>query len=293
MEDWRAAYDLLTHQDKRMVSIGDFCEWKQAVRALYQMGSYAIKPFRSYDKCAVEDTEYARVCVFSVFLTDRDNRTKTVNEETYTKYVVLEQGAWHVCLGYKELKTIIMKLKYLATQAPEIDPSRVYTDTLLKYDKLTGFLSYKGLKECVEAEIARAQRFKNSFCIAVFTVRAAQRVAGFTDADCLLMCVSSAASQLKGRLRAIDHAARFSESQIAVLLIETQINGAKKAAERLLRGIKQQDSLKFDIESSVTAYQGENAEDTLLRASHDARMHIVVDSDNTRRYRIRVDEAQV
>lgn len=292
-EDWRTAYGLLTHQDQKLVPYADFCEWKEAVKALCQMGSYVIKPFRSLERCMVEETEYARVCVFSVFLTDRHNRTKAVSEETYTKYVVLDQGSWRVCLGYRDLKPIIMKLKYLATQAPEMDPLRVVTETLLNYDKLTGFYSYKGLKECAEKEIARAQRFRNDFCIAVFTVRAAERVAGFTGSDSLLMCVSSAASQLKDRLRAIDCPARFSENQLAVLFIGTPVHGAKKAAERLARSIRPGSGLKFEIESSVTEYQGENAEDTLLRASHDARMRVFVGRDNATHYRIHIDEAQV
>jgi diguanylate cyclase (GGDEF)-like protein len=292
-ENWRAAYDLLTARDKKLVPFVEFCEWKQAVGVLYQMGAYAIKPFRSYARCSVEEVEYARVSVFSVFLSDRDIRTKAVSEETYTKYVVQDRDGWRVCLGYSELKSIIIKLKYLAAQAPEMDPARVYTDTMLRFDRLTGFFSHRGLHECVEKEIARAQRFKNAFCIAVFTVRASGRAAGLSGADTHLMCLASAATQIKGRLRAIDCAARFSESQLAVLLIGTDSAGAKKAADRLIRGIRHKDGLSFSIDSSVTAYQGESAEDTLLRASHDASMHIVVGSDNTKRYRIHLGEAQV
>lgn len=269
-EDFVCAYNMLTAKDRGRVSLADFCEWKEAVKTLCQMGSYVIKPFRSYENHTVDEIPYKRVCIFSVFVTDRDNRTMNINEEAYTKYVVLHQNCWRVCLGYSEVKSITYKLKYLATQAPEMDPSLVYADTLLKYDKLTGFLSYRGFRECVEKEIARARRFRNRFCIAVFSIHPAGQIANITDSEYMYMCLANFAHELKKTLRSIDYAARFSDGRLAVLLIESDIFSARKAAARLIRSIKQGEGLNYRIESNITAYQGESADDTLRQASHDA-----------------------
>lgn len=292
-DNWVAAYHKLSTKDRSLVPLSDFCEWKEAVKALYQMGAYMIKFFRSYHHSVVGDDEYERVDVFSVILTDRDNRIGRVSEETYTKYVVREQGVWRVRLGYTQLKPIIYKLKYLATQAPDMNPDRLYTDTLLKYDKLTGLFSRSGLLSAMEQEIARARRFKNVFSLAVLDIRPDGGVSGVCGADYLHMCMSDAAAKLKSTMRNIDTAARFSEHRLAVMMIQTDGQAANRALVRFLLDMKPGDGLQYRVSGSLTTYQGESAEDTLLRAEHDARMQVVIGQDNSRKYHFTLDDQQV
>ena len=292
-EDWTMAYQKLSTKDRSLVPLSEFCEWKEAVKALYQMGAYVIKFFRSYQQCVVGNDEYDRVDVYSVILTDRDNRTGRVSEETYTKYVVWEQGVWRVRLGYMQLKPIIYKLKYLATQAPEIDASRLYADTLMKYDRLTGFYSRNGLLDCMEQEIARAKRFRNVFCLAVLTIQPLGSLPDVSATNYLYMCLSDAATKLKKTMRSIDSAARFSEQRLAVLMIQTGSQAANRALVRFLLQIKPGDGLQYRLSGSITAYQNESAEDTLLRAEHDAHMKVVVGLGNVRKYHFSLDDQQV
>ncbi len=292
-EDWGMAYRKLSVKDRSMVPLSDFCEWKEAVKALYQMGAYVIKFFRTYPHSVVGNDEYDRVDVYSVILTDRDNRTGRVNEETYTKYVVFEQGVWRVRLGYMPLKPIIYKLKYLAAQAPEVDAGRLYTDTLLKYDKLTGFYSRNGLMTCMEQEIARARRFRDVFTLAVLDIQPIDGVAGVSASDYLYMCLSDAAAKLKNTMRSIDSAARFSEHRLAVLMIQTGSQAANRAMVRFLLEIKPGEGLQYRVSGSITAYQGESAEDTMLCAERDAHMQVVVGPDNVRKYHFTLDDQQV
>ncbi len=292
-EDWAMAYHKLSAKDRSMVPLADFCEWKENVKVLYQMGAYVIKFFRTYHHSVVGDDEYDRVDVFSVILTDRDNRTGRVSEETYTKYVVREQGVWRVRLGYAQLKPIIYKLKYLATQAPEMNPDRLYTDTLLKYDKLTGFYSRSGLLACMEQEIARAKRFRNVFTLAVLDVKPIGGLSGVSGVDYLQMCLADAAVKLKNTMRSIDTAARFSEHRLAVLMIQTGSQAANRALVRFLLEMKPGDGLQYRVSGSLTAYQGESAEDTMLRTEHDAHMQVIVGQDNVRKYHFTLDDEQV
>lgn len=292
-EDWGMAYRKLSVKDRSMVPLSDFCEWKEAVKALYQMGAYVIKFFRTYPHSVVGNDEYDRVDVYSVILTDRDNRTGRVSEETYTKYVVFEQGVWRVHLGYLQLKPIIYKLRYLAAQAPELDASRLYTDTLLKYDKLTGFYSRSGLIACMEQEIARARRFRNVFTLAVLDIQPIDGVTGVSASDYLHMCLSDAAAKLKNTMRSIDSAARFSEHRLAVLMIQTGSQAANRAMVRFLLEVKPGEGLQYRVGGSITAYQGESAEDTMLRAERDAHMQVVVGRDNVRKYHFTLDDQQV
>lgn len=292
-EDWTGAYKSLTKKDRGLIPLADFCEWKEAVAELYQMGSYAIKPFRTLERCFVGKTEYERVHVFSVFLTDRDKRSGAVSEETYTKYVVWDQDKWGVCLGYMQLKPIIYKMKYLASHAPCMDPSRVYMDTMLKYDKLTGFLSRSGLAENMDKEIARLRRVKSSFCIAVFTIEPLGEIPDVSAGEYMHMCLSDVCAQVKKILRTTDYAARFSESQLAVLLIETGQYAATNALKRFARAIQPGDGLNYQVNGSITPYQGESAEDTCIRAAQDACTEVITGKDNIRKYHIKLDDQQI
>ena len=292
-ENWAYAYEHLSLKDRSLCTLDEFCDWKTAVKELYQMGSYVIKPFRVYDKCVVNEVEYESVHIFSVFLTDRDTRTGKVNEETYTKYVVKEKGRWTVCLGYAQLKPIIYKLKYLATQAPMMDPDRVYREALLKHDKLTGYLSRKGLLDVMEKEIARARRFKKTFCLLLFTIEPQGTVAGVSAKDYVQMCVADAAAQLGDVLRDIDSAARIADNQLALLLIETGALSAQKALKRLTDAVSPGDGLCYRMDGHIHAYRGETAEDTLMQAEHETRMRVVTGKDNVKRYYINLDDQQV
>lgn len=292
-ENWAFAYERLSEKDRGMFTLEEFREWKEAVKALYQMGSYVIKPFRAYNKCVVNEVEYDCVHIFSVFLTDRDNRTGKVNEETYTKYVVREKNDWFVCLGYAQLRPIICKLKYLATQAPAMDPERIYRETILKYDKLTGYLSRKGLLDVMEKEVARARRFKKTFCLLLLTVEPEGAIPSITAKDYLQMCLANAASQLSDVLRDIDCAARIADSLIAILLIETGAFSAQKALKRLSSAVLEGDGLRYRVSGNIFAYRGETAEDTLIQAEHETRMRIVTGKDNVKRYYINLDDQQV
>jgi len=292
-DNWKSAYERLSSKDRSMFTLDEFSEWKEAVKVLYQMGSYVIKPFRAYEKCVVNETEYDCVHVFSVFLTDRDNRTGKVNEETYTKYMVKENGEWYACLGYAQLKPIIYKLKYLATQAPAIDPDRVYRETLLKYDKLTGFLSRKGLLDVMEKEIARARRFRSTFSLVIFSIEPCGSVPEISGKDYAQMCLANAATLLKDALRSLDSAARIADSDISVLLIEANMFSAQKALKRLQSAITPCDGLSYRVSGHVHAYRGESAEDTLLQAEHETRMRVVTGKDNVKRYYINLDDQRV
>ena len=174
-----------------------------------------------------------------------------------------------------------------------MDPERVYREALLKYDKLTGYLSRKGLLDVMEKEIARARRFKKTFCLLLFTIEPQGTVPGVGVKDYLQMCVADAAAQLGSVLRDIDSAARIAENQLAVMLIETGAFDAQKALKRLSGALRPGDGLAYRLGGYVHAYRGETAEDTLLQAEHETRMRVVTGTDNVKRYYINLDDQQV
>ena len=94
-------------------------------------------------------------------------------------------------------------------------------------------------------------------------------------------------------MRSVDLAARFSEQRLAVLMVQTGAQAANRALVRFLLQIKPSEGLAYRVSGSITAYQGESAEELMLRAEHDSRTQVVVGKNNVRKYHFSLDDQQV
>ena len=291
-ENWEDAYAQLTNQDQKQVPFSDFVAWKEAVDVLFQMGSYVIKPFRVYRDVLIGQEAYQVVYAFSVYLTDRDRRTQQVNEEISMKYVVRDADGWRVCLGYTQLQPIILNLKYIAAQAPSINPAHVYAEALLKHDQQTGFFSRHGLIDQLEREVDRTRRFGHDFALAVITIQPKKYPPDIASTDYEQMCLMRAAEKLRETMRKTDSPARISTKQLAVLLVETNQQQAAQALQRLKTDLACDQTLTYDLRGSVTVYQGATAEETMLDAENEARLQILTDTNKRGRVRINVNDRQ-
>lgn len=268
---WDPAYAMLTLADQRHVPLLDFREWKNTVSENYRIGSWAIKPFRKYTSCTIAGSYYREVHEFSVFICDMDGAGR-VSEENYLKYVALDGGMWRVCLGYADLKPLILRFKYMAENASSLDPAEVYAEAVLSHDAQTGLLSRKGFLEKAEAEAVRSRRYGNIFSVALLIVRPEEEAPVFTDREYARMCVAHAAKVIAPVIRQTDLLARWGETEIALLFTETPRENAGFAMEKLLDRMGQRDDLKYSIAYGLAEFDGMVFEDTMAAASSDAQV---------------------
>ncbi len=262
---WDSAYLKLTAADHRRVPAEDFRAWQAQVSRLYRMGAFALKCFRRHRDCELDGAAYSDVREFHVFVNEIDTRTGRLCEDNFTKHVALDSGDWRVCLGFDDLKPVIERLGYLLDHAAAVDADRVYNEAILRHDAPTGLLSRAGFLEAVEREAVRSRRYGNPFTVAVFQLRKAREGAQQGEA---LPALVQAANLMAAHTRSTDVAARWGDTSLAALFIETTESGALMVCGKLAR-------LMADVGAKVSwglaAFDGFSAEDTALAAENQAQ----------------------
>lgn len=281
---WDDAYARLTVADRTNVPAGDFREWKNAVAGAYTMGSFAIKLFRRLMNCTISGVTYREVFEFSVFVCDMDARTGQVSEVNYLKYMALDAGSWRVCLGYTDVKPLILRFKYMAEDAALLDPAAVYAEAVLSRDRHTGLLSRQGFAERAEYEAVRSRRYGNIFTIALLVIHPAADTQVFTDREYARMCVVHAAKTISALIRQTDIFARWGDNELAILFTETARENAGFALEKLMDGLRQAGDLEYGVVFGLAEFDGGQFEDTMAAAASDAQVRVLTADGVTKTY---------
>ncbi len=106
-------------------------------------------------------------------------------------------------------------------------------------DPLTGLWNRRRMSEILPREVDRALRFDHQLSLLIFDVddfKAINDRAGHPQGDLVLRAV---ADIVRGRTRSIDVAARYGGDEIALILFETDFEGAAILAERLRTGVRE------------------------------------------------------
>ncbi|MCR3921138.1 MAG: DnaJ domain-containing protein [Firmicutes bacterium] len=270
MGQWNQAYQQLTMDDQQRIPLSDFVNWKQEVARVFQLGSYALKLFRKYQDCQLAGQVYQEVREFSVHICDMQLITGQINEESISKYVVLDRNEWRVCLGYQDLKPIILKLRYVADQVQHVNPDKMLTEALLRIDGVTGMLSRQGLLEQLEQEALRNHRYQNPFSVAIIHVLPAKNTHGMLQDEHLHTCMKHVATCMRKVFRKTDRMGRWSESSFAVLLSETTSVGAQKALNKLADLFNDDTKPAYEVTAGCSDYINTSLEDTIRMAESNA-----------------------
>jgi GGDEF domain-containing protein len=281
---WDEAYAKLTAADHRNVPMEDFRQWKATVAECYSIGSYAIKPFRRYFNCTVSGVAYREVFEFSVFVCDMDARIGHISEENYLKYVVLDGGHWRVCLGYSDVKPLILRFKYLQENAALMDPAQVYAEAVMSRDRHTGLLSREGFTEKAEAEATRSRRYGNLFTVSLLIIRPRGQATAFTDQEYAGMCMVHAAKTIGRSIRQTDILARWGQSELVILFTETPRENAGFAMEILMEKLARCEELKYDVAFGLAEFDGFQLEDTMAAAASNAQVRKMTSDGVTKTY---------
>jgi diguanylate cyclase (GGDEF)-like protein len=106
-------------------------------------------------------------------------------------------------------------------------------------DPLTGLWNRRRLSEILPIEVDRALRFQHQLSLVIFDVddfKAINDREGHPQGDAVLQTV---ADVLREKTRSIDLAARFGGDEMALILLETDFEGAVVLAERLRSGVRE------------------------------------------------------
>ena len=140
------------------------------------------------------------------------------------------------------------------------------------HDNLTGLFDQPKFIKEVSVEIERAKRYCRSFSVLLIDIKNFRHVNkeyGHLVGDSVLCSV---ANKISSTIRPTDIASRYGGDEFAVILSETDVNGARESAQRLVEAIESQplnigDGKTLDITvqiSQVTYPQDAEDENTLF-----------------------------
>jgi len=271
-ERWENAYGKLTLIDCSNIPQEDFLEWKKAVSQIYKLGNYSITYFRKYTNCDYAGVVYPTIFQFSVALTEMQLVTGQISEECAQKYVAFDASGWRVCLGYTDLKPTISKFKYLAQAMPKTGKDEIFFKAVSNIDPLTGILSREGFIEQAEREMMRSQRYGNPLSLAVIEIKPNMENKDVLEDNQLNASISYVSEVICACIRKTDIIGRCTPSSLAILFIETKLDDARTALNKLLDQTEDMDDfLSYRTFSAVAELQkGDIAlvlDDTLSRTA--------------------------
>jgi diguanylate cyclase (GGDEF)-like protein len=192
---------------------------------------------------------------------------------------------------------LVMELKQSKEKAEELASDlKEANDRLRKLvfrDSLTGLFNHRYFQELMDQELSRSQRYKRQLSLIMLDIDHFKKINdtfGHPRGDLVLKAVSDA---VKGKIRDSDILARYGGEEFALILPETDLNGAVVLAERCRRVVEQMEvqaegqTIKTTISVGVTAYSPENgsvgksevidaADKALYNSKHSGRNRISV-----------------
>jgi diguanylate cyclase (GGDEF)-like protein len=124
-------------------------------------------------------------------------------------------------------------MSYIRAQRVELTEQRQHAQELARGDSLTGLGNRRAFDEALDAELGRSRRASSITSIGLIDVDRLKEVNdrfGHLDGD---RCLRETAAAIRRSLRAGDQAFRWAGDEFAVLLPDTDLEGAEQAAARI------------------------------------------------------------
>ncbi len=152
-------------------------------------------------------------------------------------------------LSYEQL---VMELKQAKEKAEKLakellEANKKLRDLAFK-DGLTGLYNHRFFQELMDKEVSRAKRYKRPLSLIMLDIDHFKKINdtyGHPQGDIVLKTISRI---IKDSIRASDIAARYGGEEFAIVLPETDRNGAESVSERLRRKIA---SEKINLNGNV------------------------------------------
>jgi diguanylate cyclase (GGDEF)-like protein len=162
---------------------------------------------------------------------------------------------------------LVMELKQAKEKAEELAGDLKEANNRLREmvfrDSLTGLYNHRYFQELMDQELSRSQRYKRQVSLIMFDIDHFKKINdtfGHPRGDLVLKAVGAA---VKSKTRDSDILARYGGEEFALVLPETDLNGAVVLAERCRKVVEQMEvqadgqTIKTTISVGVTTYTPE------------------------------------
>jgi diguanylate cyclase (GGDEF)-like protein len=237
-------------------------------RARHQQVALRLRRELLHGRSAGRDIQES-ACTLRKLLTRHHARLDQLREQIGRLGVEQQETEWEsLCRETEEVLALAVRL---ATQvASDYDAIREQANQLpasvqMPTDSLTGVSCRRVLDEALAAHLAMSDRYGHGFCLAIVGIDPLELLTGHPgrlEGDRLLQRVA----RLLGKsVRETDLLARYGDGAFAVLMPQTDLEGAAVYGERLRAEVEQR--LFITVTGGVTAsLDGDDADSLLARA---------------------------
>ncbi|GHV34217.1 hypothetical protein FACS18949_09860 [Clostridia bacterium] len=263
-KNFKAAFGYVSELDKQHFNFASFAEWQESVTAIYQVAKFKLDLFRRHDDLKIDPNKRYTAEEYKISMAEKDLRNGRVNEYTFTKFAVCEDGQWHVYLGYRDLTPLLVQFKTMATTQEEAVLRGQWESYRETHNLTLGLANRKGFEGFIAPEVYRYRRYDRPFSVAVFQTTVPERVPERANHDHIMKYVGYIIDK---SVRLIDHVAWLEDDRFGIIFAESDRKTALLAARRILKNVRHDVGACFDFEIGmkigVTPYTGADTDEMI------------------------------
>ena len=231
--DYSAAYEHLCSFDKRKATPENFAQWRKSVSRLFPMQEFTVLGGSAEATIPQYDGSFIRARRFRVAVTEEDVANGRARSGEVEKYVVHEDGAWKVFLGYRNIGELTRSFDRQFEAGRQRDMSKRWEDYYSGLYPEYNMLSLKGLRKAASRELYRQSRYGGNLTLAAVSVSASgARGQGQEHLQ------RTAAKTICSALRETDIPAYVGNGVFVLLLVELRKKNAEVILTRLMDKIR-------------------------------------------------------
>lgn len=218
---FKEAYDMITLADQKKISLADFTKWQGAVANVFSLKTFELKYVQSHNNACLNGGHYKQIVVFDVITEEWNRIMDTVERDALEKQVVQENGKFKVYMGIDTIYKLIEKYETLSQLA---DMKKEWWSN---HRVLPSILSERVFLYNLQKEQTRVERYGGRFSLMLISLNSStyprKELVG---------------SWLKKAVRQVDTIGFDKQGHYIILMPETSLVGAIKAAEKIKRGLE-------------------------------------------------------
>jgi DnaJ-domain-containing protein 1/GGDEF domain-containing protein len=254
--DYCSAFDMLSTRDQRTISKHDFIKWQRLVSEVFELLQYDCEVKEIYQNILMVDNTYAKAANLGVKVIEKNHIMGIKEKDELMKSAVFENNEWSVFLGRSDLTSIIAKFNDLAKLKKRDRIYSIRTKQGPYIETIPGVLNKNAFLAKAKREQIRYNRYGNPFSLILCEIKLLQCVdAGESDNNTYELTkeiYKQIGIVIADNIRYLDFMSRWQRSGYILLLPETDVISAIKAANKIERKINQAFECSDDFKKLFT-----------------------------------------